>query len=384
MTSAHEQVLEKARNVVAGYAASRAHWNPASSLSTLLRQMQREYEDRFLYELVQNAYDAHPPDADGEIAILLAECEEDHGVLYVANRGNPFTHENFEAICELAQSNKTPDESIGNKGVGFKSVLQVCEWPEIYSRSHVGSPGFDGYCFTFARPDAYDVLAGGDRDLAQAMRQDVAPYFLPVPLSIPVPTVIDFAARGFATVLRLPLKSAAAAEVAPRPRGSRAWLSGSHQRSGARPAYCAVTGRSRPSGSLASRCSREQRDVRTMTDEADKPDGPEIVIGLVGAVGTDLQMVSDAVGAALDEVAYSTKVVRLSALLNELDWSRDLPDKPLDEHIARHMDAGDELRETWNRGDALALISLSDIADRREALSGDAQVPAERQAYVLR
>ena len=214
MTSAREQILEKTRNVVAGYAASRGYWNPASSLSTLLRQMQREYEDRFLYELVQNAYDAHPPDADGEIAILLAEGEAEHGVLYVGNRGNPFAHEDFEAICELAQSNKTPDESLGNKGVGFKSVLQVCEWPEIYSRSRAESPDFDGYCFTFARPEAYDALAGGAADLAQAMRQDVAPYFLPVPLRDPVQTVSDFAARGFATVLRLPLKSAAAAEVA--------------------------------------------------------------------------------------------------------------------------------------------------------------------------
>jgi hypothetical protein len=137
--SAREQILEKARNVVRGYAASKGHWNPASSLTALLRQMQREYEDRFLYELIQNAYDAHAADAEGEIAILLDEREGEHGVLYVANGGEPFGTENFEAICELAQSNKAPDQSIGNKGVGFKSVLQVCTWPEIYSRTAPGS-----------------------------------------------------------------------------------------------------------------------------------------------------------------------------------------------------------------------------------------------------
>lgn len=214
MPGARDEVIQKAQDVVASYAASRGRSNPWSSLSTLLRQMQREYEDRFLYELVQNAYDAHPSDADGEIAVLLADDESDHGVLYVANRGNPFARENFDAICELAQSNKTPDESIGNKGVGFKSVLQVCEWPEIYSRAYADSPGFDGYCFTFARLDSYDELAGGDVDLAEALRQDVAPYFLPVPLTDPGPTVVEFAERGFASVLRLPLKSAAAADVA--------------------------------------------------------------------------------------------------------------------------------------------------------------------------
>lgn len=213
MPTARDEILEKAQDVVASYAASRGRSNPWSSLSTLLRQMQREYEDRFLYELIQNAYDAHPADANGEIAILLAEDEGDHGVLYVANRGNPFARENFDAICELAQSNKTPDESIGNKGVGFKSVLQVCEWPEIYSRAHADSPGFDGYCFTFARLNAYDELAGGDKELADALRSDVAPYFLPVPLVDPPSSVLEFGERGFASVLRLPLKSAAAAEV---------------------------------------------------------------------------------------------------------------------------------------------------------------------------
>ena len=212
--SARDQILDKARNVVRGYAASKGHWNPASSLTALLRQMQREYEDRFLYELIQNAYDAHLADAEGEIAILLDEREGEHGVLYVANGGEPFGTENFEAICELAQSNKAPDQSIGNKGVGFKSVLQVCTWPEIYSRTAPGSETFDGFCFEFARPGAYDTLCDGDHDLAEALRRDVAPYFLPVPIDHLPPPVARFADQGFATVIRLPLDSPAARDVA--------------------------------------------------------------------------------------------------------------------------------------------------------------------------
>lgn len=49
---------------------------------------------------MQNAYDAHPADAEGEIVVLLDLDEGDHGVLYVANSGEPFTEENFKAICE--------------------------------------------------------------------------------------------------------------------------------------------------------------------------------------------------------------------------------------------------------------------------------------------
>lgn len=58
MPGARDEVIQKAQDVVASYAASRGRSNPWSSLSTLLRQMQREYEDRFLYEeLLSNVVD---------------------------------------------------------------------------------------------------------------------------------------------------------------------------------------------------------------------------------------------------------------------------------------------------------------------------------------
>ncbi|MEJ7656581.1 MAG: ATP-binding protein [Thermoleophilaceae bacterium] len=213
MFSPRDRIIDKSRRVVRGYAASKEDWNTASSLSTLLRQMQREYEGRFLYELIQNAYDAHPADAEGEIVVLLDLDEGDHGVLYVANSGEPFTEENFKAICELAQSDKTPDESIGNKGVGFKSVLQVCQWPEIYSAEEPREERFGGYCFTFARPEHYGDLPGVDSELAAELLKDVAPYFLPVPLDDQPSHVLEFAARGFASVIRLPIKGESARGV---------------------------------------------------------------------------------------------------------------------------------------------------------------------------
>ena len=214
VVSPRDRIIDKAQRVVRGYAASKDDWNTASSLTKLLQQMRQEYEGRFLYELIQNAYDAQPDDAEGHISVLLDVDEGAHGVLYVANTGRPFTDRNFKAICELAQSDKAPDESIGNKGVGFKSVLQVCEWPEIYSASQIGDDRFGGYCFTFARLEQYDELAAGDTSLADEMRKDVAPYFLPVPLDKQPARVSEFARSGMATVVRLPIKSDTARGVA--------------------------------------------------------------------------------------------------------------------------------------------------------------------------
>ncbi len=211
---ARDRIAEKTRAVVHGYWASREYWNTAPSLSALLRQMRREYEGRFLYELIQNAYDAHPAGSAGEIVVLLDPEEGTHGVLYVGNSGTPFTDSNFEAICELAQSDKTPDESVGNKGIGFKSVLQVCEWPEIYSAAGaLGGGRFDGYCFSFARPEQYLDLAAGDAELAAELQRDISPYFLPVPVDEQPPRVAELAQRGLVTVIRLPLRDDAARDT---------------------------------------------------------------------------------------------------------------------------------------------------------------------------
>lgn len=191
--------------------------NFAASLTSAIEHVQREYKDRFLYELVQNAYDAHRGGVAGEIVVLLDATEEEAGVLYVANGGEAFTDSNFEAITDFARSDKRPDESIGNKGVGFKSVLQVCDLPEVYSarvRGRAGATDFDGYCFSFAATADYLELAGGDTGLAADLERDVARYFLPIALTEQPATVRAFAAAGLATVIRLPLRDEAALRVA--------------------------------------------------------------------------------------------------------------------------------------------------------------------------
>ena len=51
----------------------------------------------------------------------------------------PFRKEDFKGLCQLGQSPKDPNKSIGNKGLGFKSVLEVSSCPEIYSAAPSGN-----------------------------------------------------------------------------------------------------------------------------------------------------------------------------------------------------------------------------------------------------
>ncbi|MET7427201.1 hypothetical protein [Dactylosporangium sp. NPDC005555] len=171
-----------------------------------------DYDGRTLIELLQNGHDAHPADrSDGQLEFLLHEEEGRWGVLYVANGGDPISHDDFPAMCRIAMSSKRPDEGIGNKGVGFKSVLQLAGSPEVYSRADASSAGFDGYCFRFARPADFDGLAervAPDRPgLGDDLRENVASLQVPIPLDDLPDEVQSYQAKGFATVVRLVLRS---------------------------------------------------------------------------------------------------------------------------------------------------------------------------------
>jgi hypothetical protein len=220
MPTAREIIVAKGRDAVEMY----RHERPlstrfVSSLTKVMNQLGQEYGERFIFELLQNGHDAHRPDArDGVVHILLAQHGE-HGVVYVANTGQPFSPENFHALCDVAQSDKPPGAGIGNKGVGFRSVLQVCRAPEIYS-ADADKPGivqastFGGFCFRFATNADYCGLSESDSGLCAAMQRDVSPYLLPVPADEPDDDVKNLAQAGMATVIRLPLDSEYARAVA--------------------------------------------------------------------------------------------------------------------------------------------------------------------------
>ncbi|WP_266080184.1 sacsin N-terminal ATP-binding-like domain-containing protein [Streptomyces sp. NEAU-W12] len=179
-------------------------WRFAESLKSVSEDTAQEYEGRTILELVQNGHDALGGATPGRIAVL-AVSQENGGVLYVANEGAAFAEENFRAITELALSSKAAGEGIGNKGLGFRSVLQLTDWPEIHSKSSPASSAFDGYCFRFARPEDVRTLVD-DPALATRVIEDISPLALPVPADVTDPVLKELAEDGYSTVIRLPLR----------------------------------------------------------------------------------------------------------------------------------------------------------------------------------
>ncbi|WP_370018421.1 sacsin N-terminal ATP-binding-like domain-containing protein [Planotetraspora sp. GP83] len=193
-------------------------WRIAEQLKAATWANARDYRGRSLLELLQNAHDAHAGDRhEGRVHIVLDETEGEYGTLYVANGGTPFTWERVMAICKFAMSEKTVGDGIGNKGVGFRSVLELTTAPEIFS----AQPGesaerpLSGYRFRFATPDDLLNLLG-DEQLAAKAAAEMPPFQVPFPISYLPEECAALAVDGYVTVIRLPLKSQNALDDATR------------------------------------------------------------------------------------------------------------------------------------------------------------------------
>lgn len=115
--------------------------------------------------------------------------------------------------------------------------------------------------------------------------------------------------------------------------------------------------------------------------------GPELVFGLVGACGTDLSDVGDRIERELRRVSYEATRIRLSnSLLGCHRFSSLKPEGswPEDERLTKLMDAGNELRRAANRGDAVAVLAIRDIALKRAQIANGAGYEMDKVPLLVR
>ena len=94
-------------------------------------------EERFVFELLQNAVDAH----NEESKMLDVKMIIKDGYFIFLHNGEAFTERDIEGLCDVGNGNKMKNiKKIGYKGIGFKSV---------FMRSTNVTVQSGGYCFKF-------------------------------------------------------------------------------------------------------------------------------------------------------------------------------------------------------------------------------------------
>ena len=106
------------------------------------RNLRELYRDRAPYELLQNADDAGAKN----VAFILSS----DGMAFVHD-GRWFTLDNFRSLAD-GWSDKDPNECIGHKGLGFRSVLDITPAPYLLK---VDSKSFFAVKFTWALNDGH-------------------------------------------------------------------------------------------------------------------------------------------------------------------------------------------------------------------------------------
>ncbi len=202
-----------------------------------VEQVSADYQGRVIFELLQNAFDK------AEKAILVTVK---NGCLYVANDGTPFTYQSwykykegashradFQSLCSISTSTKDANTSIGNKGVGFKSVFSVAAqgYVNLYTQGKVLLS--EGQCVTipiyfsvfdsFKNHEALPGLLPEDIrielaqqiNLLQTERKDrgVPGYYYPVQLPDADEYAADLFKQGFVTVVQIPFAEGTTKEI---------------------------------------------------------------------------------------------------------------------------------------------------------------------------
>lgn len=124
-------------------------------------QVASDYRGRLVYELLQNADDAMSEQSthDDRVTFLVTDDE-----LWVANTGRTLDDADVQGLCGLGASSKMTAggrrrASIGHKGLGFKSVLEITLEPAALSERYafrlgrgVARPLVDGLWAELGRP----------------------------------------------------------------------------------------------------------------------------------------------------------------------------------------------------------------------------------------
>ena len=150
------------------------------TIASLDAQIAQAYRGRCILELLQNAHDALqqvPSDDLRQVSFVLRTVPRP--VLLIGNTGIPFRPDDFTGLCQLGQSPKDPNQSVGNKGLGFRSVLEVAASPEIWSTPPIGTQ--TSFVFRFG-PSVSDQVAAAAEQLEQIGLAARSPFNLTRPL----------------------------------------------------------------------------------------------------------------------------------------------------------------------------------------------------------
>lgn len=159
-------------------------------------ELKRDYNGRQILELLQNVDDACEETKSKDDVVVTISYKEN--ILEVGNTGTTFSAETIERLC-LGRSSEKSSKKIGNKGTGFRSLLNDAEWIELHSGK---------YAIRFSEEYAHELFNKYHNEplIANQLNNWKKDYALCFPV-MNCPESIEFNSKEFDTLIRVKVKS---------------------------------------------------------------------------------------------------------------------------------------------------------------------------------
>jgi deoxycytidylate deaminase len=135
--------------------------------------------------------------------------------------------------------------------------------------------------------------------------------------------------------------------------------------------------------------------VNVIASAANRPRTPELVFGLVGPVGVDMDAVQTCLCAALKQVGYDAHLIHLTQLMEQLEEPKQLKRRRAASKIEEKIDRANKICQKYNDNSVLASLAISEIRRIRKEVNLEApdsrfgeetavEFEAKATAYVVR
>lgn len=141
-----KRVIERIYKRTTEYSHPSQATTTANALDLLSSGIYTE-EERFVFELLQNAVDSFDIENQDTLSIKIVLTNDQ---LVFMHNGAPFSERDLEGLCDIGNGNKMNDaKKIGYKGIGFKSV---------FMHSHLVTVLTNGICFKFDKEACENIV----------------------------------------------------------------------------------------------------------------------------------------------------------------------------------------------------------------------------------
>lgn len=111
---------------------------------------------------------------------------------------------------------------------------------------------------------------------------------------------------------------------------------------------------------------------------------PELIIGLVGPIGVDLDLVYEQLSIELKIVGYNSHLVKITDILADPPFSIRIDNSSYTQRYLSLISEADRICHEYGSSDFLVRLAMANIRELRKSITGSYSEPALGNAYIIR